>query len=117
MSEDKKVSKILKKFEQAKRQRQKKDSKWKELDAFDRGEQWELGGRRIPEWIPKPVTNFVHLVKTTKRAALAIENPEAMILGQSVQDHMKAKELEKIFNFVWEQMKARMTVRDVLETS
>lgn len=114
---DKRVAKILEKFNQAKRQRQKKDGKWTELDAFDRGEQWELGGRRLPEWIPKPVTNYVHLVKTTKRAALAIENPEAMILGQSIEDHKKAKELQNIFKYVWDQMKARLTVRECLETS
>lgn len=117
MSKDPRVAKILEKFHQAKRQRQKKDSKWKELDAFDRGEQWELGGVQIPEWIPKPVTNYIHLVKTTKRAALAIENPEAMILGQSTEDHMKAKTLQQVFSFVWDQMKARMTVRECLETA
>ena len=113
----KKVDSIMEKFHQAKRQRQKYDSKWKELDAFDRGEQWETGGRRIPEWIPKPVTNYIHLVKTTKRAALAVENPHAMILGQSPDDHVKAKELQKIFDFVWEQMRARYVVRECLETS
>lgn len=117
MAQSKEVSKILEKFHQAKRQRQKKDSKWQELDAFDRGEQWELGGRKLPSWIPKPVTNYVHLVKTTKRAALAIENPEALILGQSPQDHELAKDLQKVVSFVWQQMKARMTVRDCLETA
>lgn len=114
---DQKVAKILEKFHQAKRQRQKKDPTWKELDAFDRGEQWELDGSKIPEWIPKPVTNYIHLVKTTKRASMAIENPEALILGQSVDDHEKAQELQDVFNFVWEQMRARSVVRDCLETS
>src|SRR6185437_12386634 len=88
---------ILEQFEKAKRHRQKKDPKWKELDAFDRGEQWELGGTPTPPWVPKPVTNYVHLVKTTKRAALAIENPSTMILGQSPQDHKLAKELQRVF--------------------
>lgn len=117
MNEKKQVSKILNKFHQAKRQRQKKDPKWRELDAFDRGEQWELGGKKLPEWIPKPVTNYVHLVKTTKRAALSIENPHAMLLGQSTEDHKQAKVLQDVFNFVWDQMKARLTVRECLETS
>jgi len=115
--ENKKVSKILEKFEKSKRQRQKKNHKWKELDAFDRGEQWELGGTKVPAWVPKPVTNYVHLVKTTKRAALAIENPEAMIMGQTAEDHKEAKNLEDVFEFVWNKMKARKTVREVLETS
>ena len=117
MALDKKVAQILEKYQKAKRHRQRKDPKWKELDAFDRGEQWELGDTQLPPWVPKPVTNFIHLVKTTKRAALAIENPGAMIMGQSPQDHENAKELQKIVDFVWKQMKARSVVRDVLETS
>lgn len=114
---DKKVAQILEKFQQAKRQRQKKDSKWKELDAFDRGEQWDLGDTKMPPWVPKPVTNYIHLVKTTKRAALAVENPEAMIMGQSLEDHMMAKDLQKVFSFVWDQIKARKYTREALETS
>lgn len=117
MAKSKRAAEILKKFEQAKRQRQKKDMKWRELDAFDRGEQWDLGGVQVPEWVPRPVTNYVHLVKTTKRASLAIENPSAMILGQSAEDHQLAKKLQKVVDFVWKQMKARSTVRDALETS
>lgn len=117
MTKNKTVEKILNRFEQAKRQRQSKDEKWKELDAFDRGEQWELGGTKLPPWIPKPVTNYVHLVKHTKQAALAIENPEPLILGQSPEDHIKAKELQKVFGFVWEQMKARKVVRDCIGTA
>lgn len=111
------VEKILERFEQAKRQRQKKDSRWREMDAFDRGQQWELGVTKMPPWVPKPVTNFVHLVKTTKRAALAIENPAPLILGQSAEDHQKAKEIRKVVDFVWDQMKARKVVRQALETS
>lgn len=117
MAENPTVSKVLKRFEEAKRQRKRKDSLWRELDAFDRGEQWELGGKKLPPWIPKPVTNYIHLVKTTKRAALSIENPEAMIMGQSPEDHKLAKQLEKVFSFVWDHMRARMTVRECLETS
>lgn len=108
---------IIEKFEKAKRHRQKMDPKWKELDAFDRGEQWDLGGQPIPPWVPKPVTNYIHLVKTTKRAALAIENPAAMFMGQTPTDHEKAKEMQRVFDFVWDQMRARSVVRDALETS
>lgn len=117
-SKEKKAKLILEKYEKARRQRQKMNPKWKELDAFDRGEQWDLGGgRKIPDWVPKPVTNFVHLVKTTKRAALAIENPSAMIMGQTPQDHANAQKLQKVVNFVWDRMRARAVVRDILETA
>src|SRR5690625_154646 len=114
---NKKADRILEKFQQAKRKRQQKDTKWKELDAFDRGDQWELGGRKLPEWIPKPVTNYVHLVKTTKRASLSIDNPEPMFMGQSQEDHEQARNLAKIFKFEWDRMKARKYTRDALETS
>src|SRR6185437_4992891 len=60
---------------------------------------------------------YVHLVKTTKRAALAIENPSTMILGQSRQDHKLAKELQRVFEFIWDLVRARKTVRDALETA
>lgn len=117
MAETSLAAQILEKFEKAKRQREKYNDKWKELDAFDRGEQWNLGGTPLPPWIPKPVTNYIHLVKTTKRAALAIENPSSMILGQTPQDHALAKELQVIFDFIWQQIKARLTVRECLETA
>lgn len=113
----KKVDNILSKFQKAKRQRQKKDPKWQELDAFDRGEQWELSDTKLPPWIPKPVTNYVHLVKTTKRASLAIENPSPVLLGQSREDHAEAKNLQKVVDFVWDQMKARKYTRAALETA
>lgn len=114
---EKEAQRILSRFQKAKRHRQKKDPKWKELDAFDRGEQWEIGDVKMPPWVPKPVTNYVHLVKTTKRAALSIENPAAMLLGQSPEDHQKAKEMQKVIDFIWDKTKARMTVRDTLETA
>ena len=42
--------------------RQNYDLKWKEVDAFDRGEQWLISGQ-MPSWIPKPSTNYVSKVK------------------------------------------------------
>lgn len=117
MAIEKKAAEILEKYKRAKSYRQRKDAGWKELDAFDRGEQWDLGDMQIPEWIPRPVTNYIHLVKTTKRAALAIENPGAMLMGQSLEDHSNAKKLQKIVDFVWKQMKARKYTRAIIETS
>lgn len=78
-----------------------------------------MGIRRtkFTSWVPKPVTNYIHLVKTTKRAALSIENPEPMFMGQSQEDHEKARDLAKIFRFEWDRMKARKHTRDILETS
>lgn len=107
---------ILQKFKKAREKRQLKDEKWKELDAFDRGEQWKLNGS-VPAWIPRPVTNFVHLVKTTKRAALAIENPTGQLRPQSPDDRVMVEDLQKGYEFVWDKAGCRKVVREALETS
>lgn len=107
---------ILAKYRKAREKRQLKDPVWKELDAFDRGEQWDLNGN-VPKWVPKPVTNFVHLVKTTKRAALAMENPTGQLRAQSPADVAPIETLQKIYEFVWDKTRSRKTVRECIETS
>lgn len=119
MNDKQKANKIIKKFEGARRHRQTigKDRKWKELDAFDRGEQWNLNnGGELPPWIPQPVTNFIHLVKTTKRAALATENPVGKIYPQGPSDQEKSRQLQKVYEFEWDRMKLRKHIREAIET-
>ena len=119
MAKDKRASEIMSKFNSAKRKREHKDARWRELDAFDRGEQWDLAGKsndKLPPWIPKPVTNFVHLVKTTKRAALAIENPTGKIYPQSPSDIETSDLLQKVYEFEWERMKLRKYIRSSIGT-
>jgi hypothetical protein len=106
---------ILSKYKKAKDQRQLKNDKWNELDNFDRGEQWDDAS--VPKWIPKPVTNFIHLVKTTKRAALAIENPVGKLRALSPLDIVQIEKLQKIYENEWKVMKARSVVRSAIETS
>src|SRR5690348_11099792 len=43
--------------------------RWALIDQFDRGRQWD--NVNIPVWIPKPITNLIRYVRTTKRANLA----------------------------------------------
>lgn len=112
---DKKALQILEKFKKARTQRQLKDDKWKELDLFDRGEQWEVS--KLPSWLPKPVTNFIHLVKTTKQAALAIKNPTGKLRPVSPLDIQAVEELQKGYEYVWQKSNARKAVREAIGTS
>lgn len=88
--------------------------KWIELDKFDRGEQWQ---GNIPPWIPKPVTNYIHLVKTSQRANLALANPKAMIEPLHPKDTDAVDELRKALEFEWDRLKARLVVRSCIETA
>lgn len=101
-------------FREAKNKRQKMDSVWKELDAFDRNEQWDLHGS--PPWLPKPVTNYVHLVKYTKRAAFAVENPTAKLRPFSPNSMEAVKLLNKAYEDTFDRIKARKAVRESIET-
>lgn len=112
---DKKVKEILAKFEKAKAQRQLKDPKWQELDMFDRGEQWDT--KKMPPWIPRPVTNYIHLVKTMKRAAFAIKNPKGKLRPVSPSEIQDVEELQKGYDYYWKKINCRKVIRDVIETS
>ena len=115
MDNKKKVDKIMAKFEKAKQKRMQKDSLWKELDAFDRNEQWDLNNS--PSWLPKPVTNFVHLVKYTKRAAFAVDNPAGKLRPMTPAGVEPVKLLNKAYEDTVERIKMRKVVRENIETA
>lgn len=111
------VEKIMNRFKKARDKRQQsRDSIWFELDAFDRGEQWNLKGD-APEWTPKPVTNFIHLVKYTKRAAMAVENPTGKLRPLTSADVPLITQLQKVYEFEWNKVELRKYVREAMETS
>jgi hypothetical protein len=112
---DKRAEEIIAKYKKAKNKKDARAAIMKELDAFDRNQQWEL--QNAPEWLPKPVTNFVHLVKYTKRAALAMENPTGKLRAVSPSGRDRVDKLDKAFQYVWERTKARKVVRENVETS
>lgn len=112
----KKVQDILAKVKKARNKKQKREEIMKELDAFDRNQQWELQGN-APAWMPKPVTNFVHLVKYTKRAALAVDNPTGKLRAVSPSGMEQIDSLDRAFQFTWEKIKARKVVRENIETA
>lgn len=105
---------ILSRFREAKTKRQKKDEVWKELDAFDRNEQWDL--QQAPPWLPKPITNYIHLVKYTKRAAFAVENPTAKLRPFSPKSIEQVALLNKAYEDTFDRIKARKAIRESIET-
>lgn len=111
----KKSQVILERFHKAREQRQKYNDKWNMLDMFYRGDQYQL--EKLPPWIPKPSTNFVHLTVTTKRAALAMENPTGLLSANSVTDVPQIEKLQMLYEWVWEKVNARKVVRENIETA
>jgi hypothetical protein len=115
MTTDKRAQDILAKYKKARNKKQAREVIMKELDAYDRNQQWDL--QNAPEWLPKPVTNFVHLVKYTKRAALAMENPTGKLRAVSPSGRDRVDKLDTAFQYVWERIKARKVVRENIETA
>lgn len=111
----KKVKRIMKRYDKSNKHKQQYIPLWKELDEFYRSDQYK--NTKLPPWVPKPVTNFIHLVVTTKRAALASENPMAMLRPQSPDDIQKVADFQTIYEWVWKRSKARNVLRDNIETS
>lgn len=114
-NDKKKANEIMSKFQKARAKRQLKDDLWKELDAFDRNDQWSL--QNAPAWLPKPVTNFVHLVKYTKRAAFAVENPTGKLRPVSPIGVEPIKKLNKAYEDTADRIKLRKVVRENIETA
>jgi len=105
----------MEKFQKAKAKRQQKDALWKELDAFARNEQWNL--TEAPSWLPKPVTNYVHLVMYVKRAAFAVENPTGKLRPMSPNGVEPVKLLNKAYEDTVDRIKMRKTVRENIGSS
>lgn len=110
-----KANEILDKFAKAKNKCQAKHTIWNELDAFDRNQQWELS--KAPPWLPKPVTNFVHLVKYTKRAAFAVENPVGKLRPVSPKGVEPVALMNKAYEDTFERIKIRKVIRENIETA
>lgn len=111
----KKVQKFMRRLDKSQKHKQQYIPTWKELDQFYRSDQYK--NSKLPPWVPKPVTNFIHLVVTTKRAALSGENPMAMMRPQSKDDIERVRAFQKIYEWVWKKTKARSILRDNVETS
>jgi len=86
---------------------------WRELDTFDRGEQWK--NTSIPPWMPKPVTNLIRYIRTLKRANLAPAIGKATFLPVSPQFKEQITMLQKAYNHVWDSENVHRTLRRALD--
>ena len=106
---------ILAIFEKMKQHRQKYDEVWRTLDAFDRGEQWDISSIPLANWIPRPVTNYVYVVKAVKKASLTQNDLMGKLLPLSPFDVEKITNLDKIKNAKWKQLKVKQVIRDTAD--
>lgn len=86
---------------------------WNVIDLFDRGRQWDAV--KIPVWIPKPVTNLIRYVRTTKRANLASAIPQAHFSPLTPIDAGLVEHLQKAYEHVWDEQKVPLMVRKVID--
>jgi hypothetical protein len=96
--------------------RQRKDNAWKELDAFDRGEQWNEKGS-MPSWIPKPSTNYISHVKKQKTGELLIDNYLGELKPLAPEQSDNVFLLQKSYEQIWEKLNIRYHVLEAVRTS
>ena len=102
---------VIAQFEKMKQARKKRDEKWKELDAFDRGDQWNISSISMPSWVPRPVTNYIHVVKSLKKASLVDNVAEGTLLPLSNLDAAKVELLNKAKRSKWRQLNVIDVIR------
>jgi hypothetical protein len=96
--------------------RQNYDLKWKELDAFDRGEQWTIAGQ-MPSWIPKPSTNYISKVKRYKTGNLILEDYLGELKPLAPENEPQIWMLQRFYEQLWDKLNLKYNILDVLRTS
>ena len=96
--------------------KQNYDPRWKELDAFDRGEQWTISGA-MPSWIPKPSSNYVSKVKRYKTGNLILEDYLGELKPLSPETEPQVWMLQRFYEQIWDKLNIKHHVVDVVRTS
>ena len=96
--------------------RQRKDSTWKELDSFDRGDQWNDKGT-MPSWIPKPSSNYINHVKKLKSGELLIDNYLGELKPLAPEQADNVFLLQKSYEQLWDKLNVRFKLLDAITTS
>ena len=96
--------------------RQNYDLRWKELDAFDRGEQWSIAGQ-MPSWIPKPSTNYVSKVKRYKTGNLVLEDYIGELKPLAPENEPQIWILQRFYEQLWDKLNMKYHILDVVRTS
>lgn len=96
--------------------RQRKDSLWIELDAFDRGEQWTQKGV-MPSWIPRPSSNFINKVKRYKTGALMLEDYMGELKPLAPENEAQIWMLQRFYEQLWDKLNVKYQLLDAIRTS
>ena len=96
--------------------RQNQDSNWRELDSFDRGEQWNTKGN-MPAWIPKPSTNYVSKVKKFKTGNLVLDDYLGELKPLAPEDEPQIFMLQRFYEQLWDKLNLKYHILDVVRTS
>lgn len=107
--EKKLILKAEKRYQNAAQGMAEHHKMWAMIDLFDRGRQWD--NVQIPVWIPKPITNLIRYVRTTKRANLAQNVPQAQFIPMTPIDAPLVRSIQKAYDHVWDEQKVPMTIR------
>ena len=113
MDEKRLIHKYMKRFQQASNSMSEMHKMWNVLDKFDRAKQWE--NTQIPVWIPKPVTNLIRYVRTTKRANLAQNVPQAHFTPLTPLDAPLVRQIQKAYEHVWDEQKVPLIIRECID--
>ena len=96
--------------------RQRKDSLWIELDAFDRGEQWTQKGV-MPSWIPRPSSNYINKVKRYKTGALMLEDYLGELKPLAPENEAQIWMLQRFYEQLWDKLNVKYHLLDAIRTS
>ncbi len=96
--------------------RQRKDSLWIELDAFDRGEQWTQKGV-MPSWIPRPSNNYINKVKRYKTGALMLENYLGELKPLAPENEPQIWMLQRFYEQLFDKLNVKYHMLDAIRTS
>jgi len=96
--------------------RQRKDSLWIELDAFDRGEQWTQKGV-MPSWIPRPSNNYISKVKRYKTGSLILEDYMGELKPLAPENEPQIWMLQRFYEQLWDKLNVKYHMLDALRTS
>jgi hypothetical protein len=96
--------------------RQRKDSLWIELDAFDRGEQWTQKGI-MPSWIPRPSNNYISKVKRYKTGGLMLENYLGELKPLAPENEPQIWMLQRFYEQLFDKLNVKYQMLDAIRTS
>ena len=96
--------------------RQRKDALWKELDSFDRGEEWTIKGG-MPSWIPKPQSNYVNKVKKFKTGNLMLDDYLGELIPLAPENEPQIWMLQRFYEQLFDKLNMKKHIAKVIRTS